>query len=417
MGYPVRGEMTAGETERKSLLFGAIAVLVICCGLLINEYFIAFAFSTDGILSAATKWQVRGLMAGLVAAGILLFLFRDRLEKAAQAIVRRHPNTTTLVLGLAVSAGAFIGIETVYHSLGTIRARKSGWVIQAPVLLPGTTTKASLTVRGETVYDVTYNIDNRYARKTSSSARAASAQKDLYFFGGSFVFGEGVEDDETLPSIVARAAPDWRVTNFGFPGHGPAQMLQRLESDAALQDHAGTDAMLVYVFIPGHVRRVAGSMRVATSWGRDFPSYAINEDDELFRMGTFSDSHPLVSKAYAFLSRERVLAYYNVDLPLRIGPKHLGLTARVIAESRERFLARFGSDEFYVVLYPSHPRDEFPAKEIIPYLDAIDLSYFDYTDLFDSDEAYWLPHDEHPTPLAHEMAGERLVRDLGLKAF
>lgn len=214
--------MTAGETQRKGLLFGALAVLVICCGLLVNEYFIAFAFSSDGRLSASTKWLVRGLMGGLVAAGILLVLYRDRLETRALDVVRRHPNASTLVLGLALSVTAFVLIETVYHSLGTVRARRSERVTQAPALLPGTVAKASLTVRGETVYDVTYNIDERYGRKTSSSVRTVSAQKDLYFFGGSFVFGEGVEDDETLPSIVARAAPDWRVTNFGFPGHGPA---------------------------------------------------------------------------------------------------------------------------------------------------------------------------------------------------
>lgn len=194
-------------------------------------------------------------------------------------------------------------------------------------------------------------------------------------------------------------------------------MLQRLEGDAPLQDDAGIDAMLVYVFIPGHVRRVIGSMRIATSWGRGFPSYALNAEDELFRLGNFSDSRPFVSKAYAFLSQERILSYYNVDLPLHIGPKHLDLTARVIAESHERFLARFGSDEFYVVLYPSNPRDEFSAQELIPYLDAVDVSYFDYTDLFDDGEGYWLPHDEHPTALAHEAIGARLVRDLGLEAF
>ena len=103
--------MSAEETQRKGFLFGALAVLVICCDLLLNEYFIAFAFSPDGRLSASTKWQVRGLMGGLVAAGILLVLYRDRLETRALDVVRRHPNTSTLVLGLAVSVAAFVLIE------------------------------------------------------------------------------------------------------------------------------------------------------------------------------------------------------------------------------------------------------------------------------------------------------------------
>ena len=158
-------------------------------------------------------------------------------------------------------------------------------------------------------------------------------------------------------------------------------------------------------------------MRVATSWGRNFPSYALNPDGEARFSGTFSEAHPVLSKSYSLLSRERILKYYGVDIPLRIRAEHLQLTARVIATARDRFFARFESDEFYVVLYPSNPRDEFSAKEIIPYLDTADVSYFDYTELFDDGEAYWLPHDNHPTPLAHEKVGTRLVRDLGLGAF
>ena len=265
------------------------------------------------------------------------------------------------------------------------------------------------------MYDVTYAIDDRYARRTTDFA-SAEAEHDLFFFGGSFVFGEGVEDDETLPSIVAGLAPDWRVTNFGFPGHGPSQMLKRLESDAPLRDSVHDDITLVYVFLPGHVRRVIGSMRVATTWGRNFPSYALDADGELRLAGAFSDSRRVLSISYTLLSKERILKYYGVDIPPRIRTEHLQLTARVIAAARDRLLTRHGSDEFYVVLYPSNPRDEFSAKEFIPYLDTADVSYFDYTELFDDDEADWLPHDKHPTPQAHEKVGARLVRDLGLHA-
>ncbi len=408
--------MTREESERKNLIYGTAAALVVGFGLFINEYVVAFAFSPDATLSTKTKWQVRGLMAGLIAGGVVLYLCRDRLDRSALRVLKRYPNGSALVVGLAVTLAGVVLIETIYHSLDTIRSRRSDWVAQAPELLPGTTTRASLTVRGETVYDVTYTIDEQYARRTPDFASTKS-EHELFFFGGSFVFGEGVEDDETLPSVVARLASDGRVTNFGFPGHGPAQMLRRLESDAPLGDGLRDDVTLVYVFIPGHVRRVIGSMRVATSWGRNFPSYALNPDGEARFSGTFSEARPVLSKFYSLLSRERILKYYGVDIPLRIRAEHLQLTARVIATARDRLLARFESDEFYVVLYPSNPRDEFSGREIIPYLDTVDVSYFDYTELFDDGEAYRLPHDDHPTPLAHEKLGTRLVRDLGLRAF
>ncbi len=405
--------MTREESERKNIVYGTAAALVVALGLFFNEYVVAFAFSPDAALSTITKWQVRGLMAGLIACGVALYLCRDRLDRFALRALNIYPKGSALVLGSAVALAGVVLIETTFYSIDTIRSRRSDRVAQPPELLPGTTTRASLSVRGETIYDVSYTIDDRYARRTSDFT-SAEAGRDLFFFGGSFVFGEGVEDDETLPSVVARLTTEWRVTNFGFPGHGPSQMLQRLESDAPLQDSVPDDVTLVYVFIPGHVRRVIGSMRVATSWGRKFPSYALDADGELHLSGTFSDSRPVLSKWYALLSRERILKYYGVDIPPSIGVEHLQLTARVIAAAHDRFLARFGSDEFYVVLYPSNPRDEFSAKEIIPYLDTVDVTYFDYTELFDDGDSYWLPHDDHPTPLAHEKVGTRLVRDLGL---
>ena len=406
--------MTREESERKNLVYGTATALVVGFGLFINEYVVAFAFSPDATLSTATKWQVRGLMAGLIAGGVVLYRCRDRLDRFAMRALKLHPNGSALVMGSVAALLGVILIETTFYSLDTIRSRRSGWVAQAPELLPGTNNaRASLSVRGQTVYDVTYTIDEQYARRTADVA-TTEAEHDLFFFGGSFVFGEGVEDDETLPSVVARLAPDWRVTNFGFPGHGPSQMLKRLESDAPLRDSVRDDVTLVYVFIPGHVRRVIGSMRVATSWGRNFPSYALDADAEPRLSGTFSDSRPILSRAYALFSRERILKYYGVDIPLRIRAQHLQLTARVIAAARDRLLERYGSDEFYVVLYPSNPRDEFSAKDFIPSLDVADLSYFDYTDLFDDDGAYRLPHDDHPTPLAHEKVGTRLARDLGL---
>ena len=51
------------------------------------------------------------------------------------------------------------------------------------------------------------------------------------FFGGSFTFGTGVEDDEALPYVAGILSEGkYRVYNFGYRGYGPHQMLAALES-------------------------------------------------------------------------------------------------------------------------------------------------------------------------------------------
>ena len=128
--------MTREESGRKNLVYGTAAALVIGSGLFINEYVVAFAFSPDATLSTATKWQVRGLMAGLIAAGVVLYLCRDRLDRFVLRVLKLHPNGSALLMGLAAALLGVVLIETPYHSLDMIRSRRSGRAAQAPELLP-----------------------------------------------------------------------------------------------------------------------------------------------------------------------------------------------------------------------------------------------------------------------------------------
>ena len=377
----------------------------------ISEFFIAFAFSPDGSLSPITQTRVRVLTAAFFICGNILYFYRFHLARLALGVMGARPNSFALFIGLTLALTGFAIVETVYYSMGIVRSRKSDWVQQSPVLLPGTSTGASLSVHGEPVYDVTYTLEDTYARRTIHP-ESARTERELFFFGGSFTFGEGVEDHETLPSAVALLNPGWQVTNFGFPGHGPSHMLQRLNSDSPLPGNDIESTTLVYVFIPGHVRRVIGSMRVATAWGKNFPAYTLDRDEALKLSGTFSNSRPVQSALYALLSREQILRYYQIDFPLNIREEHLRHTVRVIEESRDTFLETFESGEFYVVLYPYSEKDELSARELIPYLEKEGIPYLDYTSHFEEHESFWLPHDGHPTSKAHKTIAAYLVEDL-----
>ena len=68
------------------------------------------------------------------------------------------------------------------------------------------------------VYDVTYTIDVNQRRVTPTDSKLSKYKGKINVFGGSWVFGEGLNDNETLPYYLQKSFPDYKVTNFGFHG-------------------------------------------------------------------------------------------------------------------------------------------------------------------------------------------------------
>jgi hypothetical protein len=77
-------------------------------------------------------------------------------------------------------------------------------------------------------FDVTYVIDAAGRRAIQPNP---GAQRTLHFFGDSFTFGHGVENDETALSIIAKILGQRaNVTNYGVMAYGLEQMLLRLRA-------------------------------------------------------------------------------------------------------------------------------------------------------------------------------------------
>src|SRR5688500_11573473 len=82
--------------------------------------------------------------------------------------------------------------------------------------------------RGElTIYDAVYTISEHGTRVTEGNP----AGESWVFMGCSRTIGQGVNDDETLPAYYSAGLnKSANVVNLGVHGHGPHQMLRRLET-------------------------------------------------------------------------------------------------------------------------------------------------------------------------------------------
>jgi len=263
---------------------------------------------------------------------------------------------------------------------------------------------------GRVLYDATYTTDE-FGRRITYPSNPAAKEKFLAFFGCSYVFGEGLNDEETLPWQVAMLAPAFRVYNYGVSGHGPQQMLAKLESGEFAREVAERSGIVVYVFIPHHVRRAIGSMRVATKWGRAFPNYELDAQRRPVRIGNFTTGRPALTRWYDSLAEIATLRFFGVAVPPFLTGGHLEFTARVIHGAEEACRSRFADSRFCVLLYPDSPRAEMGGNAIIPYLDRLGIEYLDFTSLIDMrDEAFSIKEGGHPTAAAHKRVAEALIK-------
>ncbi len=342
-------------------------------------------------------------------------------------LLQRHGNLVAALFGLVAVLGILGLFEGGFHVLNQRKIAEKGIrYVREPEYrvsdddlgvkpIPGIRARHAKYFQDKLVFDATYTIDAFSRRVVPKPKAAEKATEALLFFGCSFTFGTGVEDDETLPAYMAQDLPRFHVYNYAFQGYGPQHMLAKLEEDTLADELDENRAFLLYVFIPDHIRRVIGSRKVVCGWayGDRFPYYDYDGHGVIRRFGSFATGRPWRQRWYGLLQREQCMRYFEMDWPPRLTTDHMRLTADVLRRAVEVFAKQYGPDRACIVLYPGDVRyseRSMSGRAFIPYLEAAGLPYLDCTDAFDlGDDGFAIPHDGHPTPKAHRMIAGRIA--------
>ncbi|MHC4321954.1 MAG: hypothetical protein ACYST3_06730, partial [Planctomycetota bacterium] len=146
-------------------------------------------------------------------------------------------------------------------------------------------------VNDKILYSVTYTIDNNGLRISPTTKRIDAPA--ILFFGGSFTYGEGVNDDETLPYITGiLTGNEYATYNFGVHGHGPQHMLAEIEHGIVGSVITHEPKYAVYQAIPDHIRRLKG----LEPWLMKGPHYSLDENGKIISL---SISTPLSERIKA----------------------------------------------------------------------------------------------------------------------
>lgn len=279
---------------------------------------------------------------------------------------------------------------------------------QLGIVLPrGISAEARKLTDGHLDYDVTYTIDADGHRATSGSTDTAAS--NVLFLGCSFTFGQGLNDNDTLPQQFSTlTGQHYHVINFGVATYGLHQPVRILElglPDAVLTKGKN---VIVYTAIADHARRAAA----AYDWAARGPAYQLGPDGIASYRGNLYG--PIAGLTIAASSRSLFLSRYVFGPWLGHShadpvPLYIGLVKRVRQLAEEKYHAQF------VMIFWDDPEPGEPTARIEAELERQGIAYVRVSsiipDLLRNAAAYRIsPFDQHPNAAANHLIAAYLAQ-------
>jgi hypothetical protein len=258
---------------------------------------------------------------------------------------------------------------------------------------------------GEVVYDVYYSM-NRDGYRVTPKSKRSDFRGTVLFFGDSYIFGEGLQDNQTLPYYFGARRPYLNVENLGVPGSAPHELLHEIETETCWRCFATVQpgSVAVYTFLDFMMERILGPISAFDSQKVERiltqPHFKLSSSGDVVFQGTFKNSRPWLNSIYSFIANTRSFKLFLAFIP-PVTDSDLLLTAKLFADLDLELRERFGVKKLIVALYPGYSAIYGPKlKSFLLALDVpvIDLSGIDLRRAANS-STLWIPGDGHPTPI------------------
>lgn len=264
---------------------------------------------------------------------------------------------------------------------------------------------------GEVIYDALYSID-QFGKRDTPVKNKDERKLFVLFFGCSFVFGDGLQNDETAAYEVGKLSTNFMPYNFGLQGDGPFDILAKIENVDFHKQIKEQNGKMVYTFMDAHLFRVLGTMSIMRS-NQDRVFYRECRKGELAREGTFYKNRTFLTRFYRVLLKSQILKKLKVRHIFPIREKDIKLTALAINTLFQKFKNRYPGVEVYLLIYPGSKYKD----RLLKYINIGQAGLLDYSKLFDiNDEKFHISkYDRHPSHLANQVLAQNIVNDIGLK--
>jgi hypothetical protein len=217
------------------------------------------------------------------------------------------------------------------------------------------------------------------------------------------MFGEGVNDDETLPAYFsADLGYQANVVNLGFHGYGPHQMLRSLETDRLRPLLHGRVKQVIYEGIWDHPWRAAGH----DGWDFYGPSYALSRNGVTYT-GPFHGR--VIGFVLKVLNRSNFFQFVldHTLYRLHLTDHDIERYGRILERSAQLARERYGAG-FTVVYWDD---DNEPSRRVLARVRKTGLPLVLVSEVIPRAEwkALALPGDPHPRPEVHRRLAAALA--------
>ncbi len=260
-------------------------------------------------------------------------------------------------------------------------------------------------VDGKIVYNVVYTTDKDGLRVSPNVNE--NVEKCILFFGGSYTYGEGVKDEESLPSQVGIKRTDYKIYNFGFHGYGPHQMMAALRHEIVDSIVKYEPAYIIYQAIPAHIMRVAGK----NIWSTHDPKYIVRGDGLVYD-GHFDKDVIIPSRLYTSIIFQLNKSYtYRKFFKHRIliTDQDVQLYQKLLLAIDNDIKQRYPEAEFHIIM--GQGQNSY-FKATCNLLRKHNLNIHLIGNILKSPpdhQSYHIKHDGHPTALAYREIADYVL--------
>lgn len=266
----------------------------------------------------------------------------------------------------------------------------------------------------ELVYRARYSIDEAGKRVTPTGLPGATT---YLFLGDSFVFGQGLDDHETLAAQFTRATGGTHQgLNFGVPGYGPNHLVRAMETGLIARNAPRDVRAVVTWIIPAQLERISGS----GAWLDSSPRYVLRAGRPEFT-GSFADyrwAHPVQGVLHLLRTQFAFVRAIGQD---RQQSDQADLFIALILRLQELVRREFDAPLIVTYSWPdedSHPNysgSNVPQPllvEIIAQLRRQKLPLVSMNSIIVGKDPSLLliPHDGHPTAFSNSLLANELAR-------
>lgn len=267
--------------------------------------------------------------------------------------------------------------------------------------------------KGDQVFfDVFSRTDSVGRRVTERNPK--DFERTIVLFGDSFVFGEGLNQGETLADFIAAEDSRYRAFNYGFGGHGPANILARIQGIKPDNFSGGNqkDGSPIFVYLLNDFqldRWKAGIQTYRYTWHD--PKFEISGDGQVTRNGFRDTADPIRDFLTGWLANSWLIRRTHWDWPSVSSKNVEWEVTRVVAQMNAELKVRFPGSVFYTLIYPGSKKlDDLISELRKTSIPVMEFSKLDLARLCECVPS--IPHDGHPTGLANKALAKAILDQL-----